>query len=81
MHKLSWFVKLEVGLIVGVFLNIIGIAGAIYSFISWEMRGFGTMEPGQTLRLVIPSVTFLMIGFQIILYSFFLSILNLKRQG
>jgi glycosyltransferase involved in cell wall biosynthesis len=81
MHKLSWFVKLEVGLIVGVFLNIIGIAGAIYSFISWEMRGFGAMEPGQTLRLVIPSVTFLMIGFQIILYSFFLSILNLKRQG
>ena len=81
MHQLSRFVKLETGLIVGVFLTIVGIAGAIYSFFSWEMTGFGPMEPGQTLRLVIPSVTFLMIGFQTILYSFFLSILNLKRQG
>jgi glycosyltransferase involved in cell wall biosynthesis len=81
MHKFSRFVELETGLIVGAIFTIVGIAGAIYSFVAWEMRGFGAMEPGQTLRLVIPSVTFLMIGFQIILYSFFLSILNLKRQG
>jgi glycosyltransferase involved in cell wall biosynthesis len=81
MQKVSRFVKLETGLIVGVFLTIIGLAGAIYSLAVWEMRGFGTMEPRQTLRIVIPSVTFLTIGFQIILYSFFLSILNLKRKG
>ena len=81
MQKVSRFVKLETGLIVGVFLTIIGLAGAIYSLAAWEMRGFGTMEPRQTLRIVIPSVTFLTIGFQIILYSFFLSILNLKRKG
>ena len=43
MQKVSRFVKLETGLIVGVFLTIIGLAGAIYSLAAWEMRGFGTM--------------------------------------
>jgi glycosyltransferase involved in cell wall biosynthesis len=81
MHKLSRFANLETGLIGGVLLFLIGIAGAVYSLVSWEITGFGTMEPGQTLRIVIPSVTFLTIGFQIILYSFFLSILSLKRKG
>jgi glycosyltransferase involved in cell wall biosynthesis len=81
MHKISRFVSLETGLIVGVFLVLVGIAGAVYSLVSWEMTGFGTMEPRQTLRVVIPSVTSLTIGVQIILYSFFLSILDLKRKG
>jgi glycosyltransferase involved in cell wall biosynthesis/uncharacterized membrane protein YidH (DUF202 family) len=81
MDKVSRFVTLETGLTVGVFLVLIGMAGAVYSLVAWEMTGFGTMEPRQTLRVVIPSVTFLTIGVQIILYSFFLSILNLKRKG
>ena len=81
MDKVSRFVTLETGLTVGVFLVLIGMAGAVYSLVSWEMAGFGSMEPRQTLRVVIPSVTSLTIGVQIILYSFFLSILNLKRKG
>jgi hypothetical protein len=71
---------LEVGLVVGGLLLIIGIAGSVYALTGWRARSFGNLDPTSTMRAVIPSVTALMLGFEIILSSFFLGILRMKRR-
>ncbi len=80
LDRVFRYINLEKGLIVGGALLLIGIAGSIYAFISWEANLFGPLEPSQTMRIVIPAVTCLTLGFQIVLSSFFLSVLGLKLQ-
>jgi hypothetical protein len=48
-------------------------------FLSWESSSFGPLDPSLSLRMVIPGTMLILMGFQIILSSFFLSILMLKR--
>ena len=74
------FITLEVGLIVGLLLLLLGLAGSIYAVVFWDQRSFGALDPARTLRFVIPAVTSLMLGCQILLSSFFLSILGLRRR-
>jgi glycosyltransferase involved in cell wall biosynthesis len=80
VNKLCKIFTLEVGLCLGFLLFILGIAGNMYALTSWGMHSFGPLNPSETLRVVIPSVTCTSIGLEIILSSFFLSILGLKRN-
>jgi len=73
-------VTLERGIIVGVFLCLIGIAGSIYAFIIWGRTSFGQLIPSSMMRIIIPSLTFLAVGIQIIFASFFLSVLQVKHK-
>lgn len=73
-------ITLERGLILGVLLSLIGIAGSIYAFIAWGERSFGPLVPSSMMRIVIPSLTFLAVGIQIIFASFFLSVLGVKHK-
>ena len=73
-------ITLEIGLIVGALLMVTGIAGSVYALTGWEAKSFGNLDPTSTMRIVIPSVTALTLGFEIILSSFFLSILRMKRR-
>ncbi len=41
---------------------------------------FGELDPQRSLRVIIPAVLSLMLGFQIVLSSFFLSVLGLGRR-
>jgi glycosyltransferase involved in cell wall biosynthesis len=74
------YINLEVGLIVGSVLWLMGMVGSIYAFINWKANLFGALEPANTMRIVIPSVTCIALGFQVIFSSFFLSVLALKRR-
>ncbi len=74
------FITLETGLVSGAALLLLGAAGIIAAFINWGSHQFGILQPQQTMRLFIPSVTALVLGSQTILASFFLSILGLKRR-
>jgi len=74
------WITLEVGLIVGAVGVLIGIAGSIHALGFWGERSFGQLNPSQTLRTVIPAVTCLTLGCQIIFSSFFLSVLGLRRK-
>lgn len=78
--KLTNYFNLEVGLTVGVGLFFLGILGSIIAFIQWESSSFGALNPADTMRLIIPSVTAIALGLQIIFSSFFLSVLELKRR-
>lgn len=73
-------VTLERGLILGILLSLVGIAGSIYAFIAWGERSFGPLVYSYMMRIVIPSLTFLALGIQIVFMSFFLSVLGLKHK-
>lgn len=80
LEKLFRYITLEVGLLVGAALVLVGIGGSIYSLGFWGARHFGAIDPSQVLRMIIPAITSLTIGCQVILSSFFLSILGMKRR-
>jgi len=66
--------------VIGGLLLIIGIACSVYAVTGWGEKSFGNLDPTRTMRFVIPSVTALTLGSEIILSSFFLSILRMKRR-
>jgi hypothetical protein len=72
------YVTLESGLIVGMFLILLGISGSAYALTFWKSRSFGPLNAERMLRLVIPAALSLMLGSQTVLSSFFLSVLGLR---
>jgi hypothetical protein len=46
----------------------------------WSSSGFGTLNTSDAIRVVIPGATATILGFEIVLASFFLSILGLARK-
>ncbi len=71
---------LEVGLAAGAVCILLGLIGAVQAVGIWEAHAFGPLDISQTMRLVIPSVTLIVLGAQLILSSFFLSILWVRRR-
>lgn len=79
--KFFKYVNLEMGLAVGAGILLLGIIGAIVSVVIWNYEGFGRMDnPAITMRIVVPSVVAMSLGSEIILTSFFLSILGIERE-
>ena len=81
LNKLYRYVTLETGLIVGGVLIVLGLIGSVAATFGWSDVDFGELNPSEVLRQVIPSVLAIALGFQIVLASFFLSVLGLKRRG
>jgi glycosyltransferase involved in cell wall biosynthesis len=79
LNQLFRYVTLEVGLLIGAGLLLAGIALSVYAFSYWRVRAFGPLNPSQMLRTVVPAVTLICLGFQVLFSSFFLSVLGLKR--
>lgn len=79
-RKVFRHVTLEVGLGVGVLLMFGGFGGAVYAFVRWSDVSFGPLEASRTLRIVIPSLTALLLGAQVVLASFFFSLLGIRRH-
>lgn len=70
--------SLEGGLIAGGLLMVAGFALSVAAVWQWLQRGFGPLDPREMLRWVIPAAMCLMLGGQVILFSFFLGVLGLK---
>ncbi|MBZ0328396.1 MAG: glycosyltransferase family 2 protein [Altibacter sp.] len=71
--------NLEKGLIVGALFVIIGIVLSVVAYSYWQELNFGDINNSNTLRVVIPAITSMLLGVQIILFSIFFSILGLKK--
>jgi glycosyltransferase involved in cell wall biosynthesis len=71
--------SLERGLIAGGILFVLGIVGLAFSLSYWGSASFGSLDYNHALRLVVPSVTALIVSFQIFLGTFFLSILGIRH--
>lgn len=78
--RLIGTLSLEVGLIVGGLLVLFGLGISIFAVRLWSEMGFGSLDPSETLRLIVPGVISLTLGCQIVLSSFFLSVLLLRRR-
>lgn len=71
---------LEKGLVAGVLLVLCGLIGSLLALGAWRSLGYGDLDVTSSERLVIPSVTCLLLGGQLIMGSFFLSLLRLGRR-
>lgn len=80
-QKYMHLVNLERGLIIGGLSLFIGFILTISAFFRWGQVRFGPLDPVVMLRQVIPAVSFLVLGVQIVLNSFFLGILKIRKNG
>lgn len=80
LNKMLRFFSLEKGLIFGSLLALLGLIGTGWSLVMVSKGDFSALGITNSMRIVIISVTLLLIGFQIIFSSFFYSILRLKLK-
>jgi glycosyltransferase involved in cell wall biosynthesis len=82
--KLQRFVEsldLEKGLLAGLGVFLLGLGAIAYTVLVWFQAGFGDLNVQTTLRSAIPGVTAMCLGGQIVLFSFMLGFLRLKKRS
>jgi glycosyltransferase involved in cell wall biosynthesis len=72
--------SLEIGLVLGAVLVMAGLVGSGLAVGMWGRASFGPLDPVQSIRLVVPAATALILGLQLAFSSFFLGVLQLRRQ-
>ena len=77
--RLFKFINLEKGLVAGLILVIAGIVLSAMAYADWQAIGFGNIDSTSILRRVIPAVTLMLLGVQVLLFSLFFSVLGLKK--
>jgi glycosyltransferase involved in cell wall biosynthesis len=80
LMKLFRYVTLETGLVLGAVLILAGAGTWIFGLHYWQTHHFGPLDPEKTLRIVIPGFVGLTLGVQIVLSSFFISVLGMGRK-
>ena len=71
---LEWFV------VIGAALSLLGVVLGIIATGKWSLSGFGNLHPTVTIRLVICSVVFMLLGAQTALAGFFFGLMNLMAE-
>ena len=79
VQRLLGKLSLEKGLLAGAAVGAAGLVGLIFSLTYWQGHAFGHLNYEHALRLMVPSVTALVLSCQVILGTFFLSILGIKQ--
>jgi len=80
LDALFRYITLEVGLLVGAALIVLGLTTSVYAVTLWGAQHFGSMDYAHTMRVVIPAAVFLTLGVQTVFASFFMSVLGLRRR-
>lgn len=71
---------LEIGIFLGAFLVLAGFLTSVAALVYWGQADFGPLMPTEGMRIVIPSVTAVIMGTQITFFSFFLGVLRLREK-
>ena len=77
-HTYNRFVahfSLERGALLGLLLALGGFALAVYSLSIWMSTGLSDLDPRQVMRIAIPSLTLMVTGMEILLFSLVLNFL------
>ena len=80
LNRLFRYVTLETGLAIGALLILAGAGTWVFGLSYWQSHNFGHLDPEKTLRIVIPGFVSLTLGFEIVLSSFFVSVLGMGRR-
>ena len=72
--------NLERGLLAGAVITVVGVVLLAAVLREWWAAGFGPLDYRHTLRLSIPGMMFTSLGIQTLFFSFFASILGLRRK-
>jgi Glycosyl transferase family 2 len=80
IDRLGGRFQLERGVLLGLLVLLVGVGAALVSFLRWRDQGFGELDPGQQLRVVVPAALGLILGTSTVLGSFFLSILGMDKR-
>ncbi len=77
-HRMVSVATLERGLIAGLLLLLAGLGIGFLALDTWNEAHFGEISASDTMRLVIPSATAIMLAFQTAYGTFFLSVLEIR---
>ena len=81
MAKFNRWFSLEKGILAGFILLVAGILLNIRAILYWKNKHFGDLDPIVVLRWVIPSVTLVLLGAQVMISCFFLGILSIRNKS
>lgn len=73
--------SLEKGLLAGLGVLLVGVALLGWAFWIWAATGFGSLPYEENLRRIMAAATCIVVGFQIMGASWFLSVLGLKMAN
>lgn len=76
MARWSASFKVENGLLLGLAAFAIGLVWSLWLTVDWGQRGFGPLDPADTMRYAIPAVTLMACGMQVAVSSFFAGALD-----
>ena len=71
---------LERCIVIGITLIIVGIVLGIIAARQWSLVGFGSLQPALTIRFVVCSILFLLLGGQTLLAGFYFGLMNLVAE-
>jgi glycosyltransferase involved in cell wall biosynthesis len=74
------YITLETGLAGGTLALVAGFVLLLVAVLIWKSTGWGRLDYSDVMRVVIPGATLTALGFQTVLFSFFMSILGMKRK-
>ena len=80
LSRLFRYISLETGILVGIMVAVLGASFLAMAVWQWHRADFGGLSYVVNRQLVIPAVTFILLGGQIVFSSFFLSILGMRRR-
>jgi hypothetical protein len=76
--RFSQVLTVERTLIVGAILMLTGVSLAARTLFMWGTHNFGGMDPTSHLRIVLPAVFLLSLGWQVIIQGYFFSVINIS---
>lgn len=80
LDRLFRVITLETGLAIAAVLLALGFGGTLFALTIWGGTGFGPLDYAKVMRVTIPAVLALVLGFQTLMNSFFVSLLGLGRK-
>jgi hypothetical protein len=80
IERLFGIAYLEISTVVGVVLMLVGVGYLVLATTVWEKTNFGPLSYSDSLRTVIPGVTAIALGAQVLFSGFALAVIGLLRR-